>query len=131
MNQHFEPENLQLFEEIEEVEIETRSSERGEPHRAIVWVVVVGADVYVRSVNGHEGHWYQHLIAKSPAAINAQDQRIAVSAVPVADASTQQQVSDAYRRKYALYPQDVAWIVGSDVAPTTMRLEPKPHHAAL
>ena len=125
MGQHFEQHELRLLDDIEEIEIEILRSDTQKLHRATLWVVVVASDVYVRSVNGAEAHWYQHLIGKSPGTIYANDKQLPIHAVPVADAEIRVEVSEAYQRKYALYPQDVAWIVGPEVQRTTLRLEPK------
>ena len=126
MGQHFAPHELRLLDVTEEIEIETVRSDTQELQRATIWVVVVGPHAYVRSVNGEEGHWYRQLTANSAGAIYAEDQQIPIRAVPVSDSSIQLQVSEAYRRKYGLYPQDVAWIIEPTVESTTLRLEPKP-----
>ena len=129
MNKHFDQRELRLLQDAEEIEIETgtEQSETGMPQRTVLWVVVVGEDVYVRSVNGEQGHWYQHLTA-NPAGVNyADDRRMPVHAAPVSDTQLQLKVSDAYLRKYWQYPQDVAWIVGPAVLATTLRLEPDSH----
>jgi hypothetical protein len=125
MGQHFEQHHLRLLDDTEEVEIETARSDTQKLQRATIWVVVVGPDVYVRSVNGDQAHWYQQLIDESAATIYANDQPIPIHAVPVPDALIRTQVNEAYQRKYALYPQDVAWIVAPEVQRTTLRLEPK------
>ena len=126
MSEHFDQRALQLLDDAEEIEIETRiePADKGVPQRTVLWVVVVGADVYVRSVNGEQGHWYQHLTANPAAAIYADDERMPVHAAPVSDTEVQLKVSAAYLRKYAQYPQDVAWIIGPSVLATTLRLEP-------
>ena len=126
MDKHFAPHELQLLDSTEEIEIETVHSDSQELHRAVIWVVVVGPHAYVRSVNGEQGHWYRHLIANSVGAIYAEDRHMPIRAVPITDVQIQLQVSEAYQRKYGLYPQDVAWIVGPTVQSTTLRLEPSP-----
>ncbi|MGA2839781.1 MAG: DUF2255 family protein [Steroidobacteraceae bacterium] len=125
MGQHFEQHELRVLDDCEEIEIEILREDTQEPHRATLWVVVVGNDAYVRSVNGADAHWYQHLIGKLTGTIHANDKHIPIRAVPVDDAEMRVQVSEAYQRKYVLYPQDVAWIVGPEVQRTTLRLEPK------
>jgi hypothetical protein len=124
MGEHFGPDDLRVLTNVEEIEIETVQEQQ---HRRTIWVVVVGSDAYVRSVNGEQGGWYQELVAKPVGAVYADDQRIPFHAVPVSDAETQSQVSVAYLRKYAQYPHDVAWIVGPKLLPTTLRLEPICH----
>jgi hypothetical protein len=61
MSKHFDQSQLRLLDDVEEIEIETRTGllETDTPQRTVVWVVVVDEDVYVRSVNGELAHWYQ------------------------------------------------------------------------
>ena len=119
---HLDEDNVRLLSEAEEIEIETVPS-GAQTHRATIWVVVVDSKVYVRSANGEQGHWYQELTANPVGAVYADGRRIAVRAVPVSDSTIHSQVSEAYKRKYAEYPQDVAWLLRPDVLPTTLRLE--------
>jgi len=124
MIEQFEERELRLLRETEEIEIETTLNQTRELHRATVWVVVVGSDVYVRSVNGAQGHWYQQLTANRIGSIYADEKRLPVRAAPVSDAQLLEQVNDAYLSKYGHYPHDVAWIIGPQVTPTTLRLHP-------
>ena len=125
MDQHFERHELDLLDVIEEVEIETVRSDTHSPHRSIIWIVVVASDAYVRSVNGHEAHWYQQLVADAGGTLHADGHMLPIRAVPVPDALIRTQVSEAYQHKYGHYPQDVAWLIGPDVQATTLRLVPK------
>src|SRR5271165_88253 len=106
MSTHFGLDELRLLNYAEEIEIETEIVQE-EKDRRVIWVVVVGSHPYVRSVNGKQGHWYQELIAKSEGAIHAGGRRIPVKAMPVSDVGILMQVSEAYLRKYAHYPDDV------------------------
>jgi hypothetical protein len=126
MSEHFGERELRLLTVAEEVEIETQTGgpEADKPQRAVVWVVVVGEDVYVRSVNGDQGHWYQHLAANPAGALYADDRRLPIQAVPVQDTKLQLKVSEAYLRKYWQYPQDAAWMIAPTVLATTLRLDP-------
>lgn len=125
MTKPFDPQALRLLHESEEIEIEAEWPDTHEKHRVTVWIVVVGANAYVRSVNGEQGHWYRQLSANPCAAIYAEERRIPVRAAPVGDSELQLEVSKAYVRKYAQYPHDVAWIVGPKVTTTTLCLEPE------
>src|SRR5437899_6107949 len=82
----------------EEIEIETRSA-TGRTHRTIIWVVVDDNVVYVRSVRGRNGRWYQEATANPDAAIHVNRQHFAVHAVPVADQAFIARVSNGYMRK--------------------------------
>jgi hypothetical protein len=124
MGEHFNPDELQLLKETEEIEIETVATDTQENHRATIWLVTVGPDVYVRSANGMEGLWYRQLTASGAGAIHAENKRIPVCATRVSDPELQCEVSEAYLRKYAPYLHDVAWLVLPEIAGTTLRLEP-------
>ena len=121
MGQHLGQRELNLLDDTEEVEIETMRSDTQKPYRTTIWVVVVGSDAYVRSVNAEEGHWYQQLMAQAAGTIHADGKQISVHGVHVADALMCQVVSEAYQHKYLMYPQDVAWIVAPEARRTTLR----------
>lgn len=122
----FSQSELLLLSDTEEVEIEPVGSHPQDQHRRTIWVVVVGSEAYARSVNGALGHWYQALNTNPVGVIYARDRCIPIRCTPVSGASLQQQVSAAYQRKYAPYPQDVAWITGPEALKTTLRLDPDP-----
>jgi hypothetical protein len=111
---------------VEETEIEIEPV-RNQETRRVIWIVVAGGDAYVRSVNSRRGRWYQELIATTVGTIYADGHRIQVRAVSVSDAQTQARVDTAYLRKYVQYLDDVAWLLSSEVRPTTLRLEPVGH----
>lgn len=109
--------------EIEEIQIETRRSAENPVHRTIIWVVVLGDAVYVRSVRGKAGRWYKELTANPSGAIHMEGQRIPVHAVPVTDPNIIEQVSKEYLRKYRGSEYAPA-MVRDEVLDTTLRLDP-------
>ncbi|HEY3126548.1 MAG TPA: DUF2255 family protein, partial [Candidatus Limnocylindria bacterium] len=54
---------IERFESTDTVEIETRSA-KGTKHLIPIWIVVVDAVPYVRSVRGPAGRWYRELLAR-------------------------------------------------------------------
>ncbi len=68
MPKHFDANMLKQLTNTEEIEIETRSP-TGRTRRTTIWVIVDDNDVYVRSVHGGNGRWYQNITAKPDAAI--------------------------------------------------------------
>lgn len=113
---------LRLLDETGQVEIETVSS-RGCP-KTIIWIVVVDGTVYVRSVSGEDGRWYQRARANPDVAIHAGGERIGFSAVSVTEDSEIESVSEGLRAKYPPGgPLDR--MTRSEVLNTTLRLEPK------
>lgn len=89
-----------------------------------VWVIRLGDDIYVRSVNGRTGSWFRGVQARHEGHINAGgvDKNVAF-----ADAGhdIDDQVDAAYRAKYRRY---AASIVNSIVTPearaATLKLVP-------
>lgn len=93
----FTTEELDLLESAEEVLIETRS-ERGS-HRTIIWIGVDETDVFVRSVRGVSGRWYQRLLDDPRAGVIVAGVNIPVSATR-ADAASIERASEAFKSKY-------------------------------
>lgn len=121
---HFDGDVLSRFAQTEEMEIDAPQPETVLIHPRTIWVVVVSDDVYVRSLKGPAGHWYQEARASSTAVVYLDGHPIPVRAVPVTDEAMLAQVSEAYRRKYADDPF-MPSLLRKEVLPTTLRLEPQ------
>jgi hypothetical protein len=131
LNDSFDRETLQLLDEIKEVRVETRRDENAPVHRTTIWVVTVDGDVFVRSVRGARGRWYQEVSANPSAALHVGDRRIPVRAVPVTDEPTVGAVSEAYRSKYGrTSPGSTRAMLRPETLPTTLRLEPRPREGS-
>ncbi len=122
MPKHFDTNVLNQLANAEEIEIETRSP-TGRTRRTIIWVIVDDNDVYIRSVRGSNGRWYQHITANPDAAIHIDGRRLAVHAVPVTDDALIARVSNGYLRKYRDDPSANSMVLAKTL-PTTMLLEP-------
>ncbi len=106
--------------EAQEVEIET--SDDGRAYRTIIWVVGDGEDIFVRSVRGDAGKWYQRAVANPNVALVRGDQRASFVAVAAPDVDSVRRASDGFIRKYPA-SGSVDAMVHPDVLHTTMRLE--------
>jgi hypothetical protein len=125
MNDSFDTTTLGLLDETEEVYIETRRGEDAPEHRTIIWVVVTGGEVFVRSVRGAEGRWYREISSHPEGALHVGDTRIPVRAAPVTDDSTIEAVSDAFRSKYEQSsPASTEAMLRPETLPTTLKLSP-------
>jgi hypothetical protein len=125
MGSSFDAETLSLLDETDEVYIETRRDADSPEHRTIVWAVVVGGEVFVRSVRARKGRWYREISANPEGALRVGDVRIPVRAAPATDAATVDAVSEAYRRKYEdAWPGPTAAMVRPETLPTTLKLSP-------
>ena len=118
----FSADDLALLDRSEEVDIETRAP-GGDPHRAIIWVVVDAGDVFVRSVRGERGRWNREAVANPAVALLVGGRRLTATAIPASDPDSVERVSDALRRKSAADPA-LATMLREHTLPTTLRLEP-------
>lgn len=114
-------EQLALLDETLEVRVETRT-DRG-AYKTIIWIVVADGEVYVRSVNGEKGRWYQRTLSNPFVAIHVDGERLDFRAVHVKDPDTIQAVSDALRGKYPP-GGSLDRMTQAGVLDTTLHLEP-------
>jgi hypothetical protein len=89
-----------------------------------VWVVSVGEDVYVRSMNGADGGWYRRLRERPHGQVRENGHVHAVHAEPVVDAATLDAVTRAYEAKYGTSPY-LRPLLGPDAISATLRLDPE------
>ena len=115
------PAQLAWIDETKEVRIETFSS-RG-ASRTIIWVVVAGGDVYVRSVHAEDGRWYQRARSNPLVAIDVDGERVEFGAVHVDDADEIMAVTDALQAKYRP-GGSLDRMTREEVLDTTLRLDP-------
>jgi hypothetical protein len=118
----FEPAELALLDETEEIEIET-ARPGGPAHRTIIWIVVDGDDVFIRSVNGPTARWYRESVANPAVTIHAGGHALPGRAVAATDPSSVQRMSDALTRKYARDPALRLMLI-PEIFDTTLRVVP-------
>ena len=117
----FDAETLRHLRKAREVSIRTDKH----PNSAVViWVVVAGDDVFVRSVSGARGRWYRDLETGGLATLDVGGHRLLVRAMPDPGAVAVERASGEYLRKYHTSPYAQA-MVKAEVLPTTLRLEPR------
>ncbi|MGH7090169.1 MAG: DUF2255 family protein [Stellaceae bacterium] len=90
----------------------------------VIWVVVVGEEVFVRSVKGAKGRWYRDLAAGGRASLEFAGRQVAGQAIPVGEPEAIARASREYLRKYQGSPYAEA-MVRAEVLPMTLRLEPR------
>jgi hypothetical protein len=124
MPKQFDANVLNQLANTEEIEIETRSvTIPGRTRRTIIWVIVDNNQVYIRSLRGRNGRWYQEITATPEGVIHVDGQHLAVHAVPVTDEVTIMRVSNEVLRKYHDSPS-VNSMVRIETLSTTLLLEP-------
>jgi hypothetical protein len=102
MSKGFEPADLAMLRDEEEVELETAASEGGPPHRAIIWVVVDEHDrVLIRSYRGAGARWYREIIARPEAILHVRELALPVRAVAAVDPERIAACTNGLRTKYA------------------------------
>jgi hypothetical protein len=114
-------EQLHEIGDAREVVIETRRGDR--VTGTVIWVVVGGDDVYVRSVRGESGRWYQSAVADPDVALRVGTARFEFTAVPANDPNSIESASEALRRKYR--GRSLENMLLPETLGTTLRLEPR------
>ena len=117
----FAPDVLEQLRDVREIEIET-TRKSGETRRTIIWIVVDGDDVFVRTYRGKTSRWYRELLAR-PGAIVAGGKRVRVRAEHAVEAAAIRRTSDGYRKKYPK-SGSLDSMLRRSVLETTLRLEP-------
>jgi len=111
--------------ESDEVDIETRRDSKSPLHRTTIWIVPAKDGVYVRSVKGKKGRWYQEAIANPHVAVRVGQRTVAAKAELERSPAVLRKVSTAYRQKYGeRWPKETEPMVQPSVLPTTLRLTP-------
>ena len=114
---------LQHLGDVEEIVIAFRRP-NGSTGSTPIWVVLVGGDVFVRSVRGLQGGWYRRLLADPDGEVRDGGHHHPVRAEPVADEGTLTEVTAAYRAKYGGSPFVRPLLEEANV-PGTLRLQPR------
>lgn len=111
--------------ESDEVDIETRRDPKSPLHRTTIWIVPTKDGVYVRSVKGKNGRWYQEAVANPHVTLRVGQRKVAARAEPEQSPAVLREVSAAYRRKYGeRWPNETEPMLRPSVLPTTLRLAP-------
>lgn len=120
----FDAEILARLDAAQEIAIETRRAS-GAPRRTVIWIMVDGSNVYVRSVRGQDGRWYQDLLARPDGAVHIDSDRIPISALAAGDPFTVSRVSDLIEAKYgSRHRASTVAMLRAHTLPTTLRLQP-------
>jgi hypothetical protein len=91
----------------------------------IIWVVRLGDDLYVRSVNGRSGSWFRGMQARHEGHLRAGGVDKDVTFVEDDDPTRNEQIDAAYRAKYRHYPSAVDHINSSTARAATIKLVPR------
>ncbi|GAA4628428.1 DUF2255 family protein [Actinoallomurus vinaceus] len=118
---------LTKIETVEELRIASLRRDGTLSDRRTIWVVRLGDDVYVRSVNGPASAWYRGTRARQEGRIRAGGVEKNVTFVD-ADHDLNDRIDAAYRAKYGHYAASIiASITSPKANATTIRLVPRSH----
>ncbi|HSL77985.1 MAG TPA: nitroreductase/quinone reductase family protein [Candidatus Limnocylindrales bacterium] len=120
----FTHDELAALDQAKEVRIETSAGPDQPIHKTIIWLVVDGEDVFVRSWRGVTARWYREALANPEIALHVGKQRLAATAVPAHDVDAVTRTSAALERKYAGDPSTRS-MVRDEILITTLRIDPR------
>ena len=117
----FSDDDLARIDRAKTVRIET-SKPGGPVHSTIIWAVVDGSDVFVRSWRGPGARWYREALANPEVAIQVQKQRVPARAVRATDPDSVARATAGLERKYAGDPATKS-MVREEILDTTLRID--------
>jgi hypothetical protein len=120
----FDRQTLELIDRAQEVDIETVRPD-GMFRRTTIWPIVDRGEVFVRSLRGDRGYWYQSA-RENPDAVSLMvgNRSIPVRVIAATDSESVNRCSRGYQEKYADDPA-TPQMVRSSTLGSTLRLEPR------
>jgi hypothetical protein len=118
-------EELNKIGNAEELEIASLRNDGTLRRPVTIWVVRVGDDLYVRSVNGRTAAWFRGTQVRGEGHIWAGGVEKDVTFVEEPDPDINAHMDAAYRTKYRRYPSSVDDINSSVARSATIKLIPR------
>ncbi len=115
--------DLATFGDPDEVTLATMRKDGTLRKPVIVWIVRVGDDLYVRSVNGRDSDWFRGMKSRHEGVIHAGRAEKEISFEEVD--GPHEEIDAAYWDKYRRYPGIVPSIVNPEAQAATIRLVPR------
>jgi hypothetical protein len=107
----------------EELQLASRRRDGSLRRPVTIWVVRLGDDLYVRSVNGRDSAWFRGTQVAHTGRIQAGGVEKDVTFVEDGDPGRNDQIDAAYRTKYGSYAKRIVdSIVSPTARSTTMKL---------
>jgi hypothetical protein len=115
-------EELDRLEAAEELQLATLRGGRGLSSYTTMWVVRVGADVFVRSAGGSSRPWFRRAMANGSGRVRTKGVQRDVT-FELARTESRAKVDAAYHSKYDRYGENIVGrVVGPNVESVTLRL---------
>ena len=96
-------------------------------NRVTIWVVRVGDDLYVRSVNGRTAAWFRGTLVRHEGHTRAGGVDKDVTFMEESAPNINDQIDAAYRTKYRRYAASIiSHIVSPEARSATIKLVPRP-----
>lgn len=119
------PEELDKIGAAEELQIAWQKEDGILSKPVIIWVVRVGAGLFVRSVKGSTSGWYRGTQIRHAGRIWAGGVEKDVTFAADSDPEVNARIDAEYLEKYRIYPQWSAPMVVEKVKETTIKLVPR------
>ncbi len=116
---------LDNIEKAEELLIASLRTDGTLRKSRIIWVVRLGDDLYVRSVNGRSSDWFRGVQTRYEGHIRAGGVEKDVIYVEVSDADLNDQIDSAYGSKYRRYASIIPSINSPTARSATIKLVPR------
>jgi hypothetical protein len=117
---------LNKIEKAEELRIASLQADGKLRKPVIIWVVRLGDDLYVRSVNGRTGAWFRSTQVRHAGHIQAGGIDRDVAFVEEADPDLNAQIDAAYRTKYRRYAASIVnSILSAQARSATIKIVPR------
>lgn len=118
-------EELKKIGSAEELQIASLRKDGSLRPMRIIWVVRVGDELYVRSVNGHTSDWFRGVQTRYEGRIQAGGVVKDVTFVEVADTIVNDQIDAAYAEKYRRYASIIPSINSPTARSATIKIVPR------
>jgi hypothetical protein len=117
---------LSKIEKAEELEIASLRQDGTLRKSRTIWVVRVGDEIYVRSVNGRGSDWFRGVLTRHEGRIQAGGVEKDVTFMEMDDLALHDQIDAAYRKKYSHYPKEyVDACLTPQALAATIKLDPR------
>jgi hypothetical protein len=116
---------LDKIEKAEELLIASLRTDGTLRNSRIIWVVRLGDDLYVRSVNGRSSDWFRGVQTRHEGHIRAGGVEKDVTFVEEPEATINDQIDSAYATKYRRYASIIPSINSPTARSATIKLVPR------